>query len=305
MTIQGRRKFGDVALELEVIDEPTLTTILQEQVRHKLARCMHWDAAQIEREDGAEVMPVPPDGEVFTVQEVLVLAARRHYGPSRVRARLGDAWDTPLVFDDRIDLSALRLDEEDSERVKRLHHEPASALAPSPEADRSLGTLLIALWLVGAIELPAETTDAEPGTDEDFESGLSGTFGVRSSRDRLLADSAFLQGRELFEQGEYAAAADAYETACGLRPRAREYALALAWARNLANGSDEASLAELQALCEAALAQDRHLGLAYHVRGHLAVQRGETERAREELHLAVAFDPSDRVSAKMLQELPA
>ena len=250
-------------------------------------------------------MPVPPDGEVVTVQDVLVLAARRHYGPSRVRMRLGTCWDTPVVIDEGVDLGALGLNETDQARVERLRREKPSELAPSPEADRELGTLMIALWLAGAIELPAPTTDDEPDADDTFESGLAGTFGVRSSRDRLLADSAFLQGRELFEQGEYAAAADAFETATGLRPRAREYGLALAWARNLANGSDEASLAELESLCEAALAQDRHLGLAYQVRGHLAVQQGDKSRAREELTLAVAFDPSDQVSAKMLEELDA
>ena len=93
--------------------------------------------------------------------------------------------------------------------------------------------------------------------------------------------------------------------ASSLRPRAREYALALAWSRYLVKGGDEAGEVEVSALCDVALAQDRHLSLGYHVRASLALSRGERDSAKGDLSLAVAFDPSDKVSARMLEEIDA
>jgi len=305
MAVHGRRKFGDVALELGVIDEDGLIRVLDGQVGHKLARCLHWDRARVSFDESADVMPEPRGGGQRGSALVLP-AARLHYSVERMRQRIGDAWDEPLVFDDVSVAKKLTLGEQDAAWVASLRAgKVPSRLVKTKEDGRKLASLVVALWLLGAVALPGTELD-EAMEDEDFEVSLAGEVGVRSSRDRLLADSAFLQGRELFALGEYGAASDAFETAASLRPRAREYALAHAWSRYLdAGDDDETNQLELLALCDAALAQDRHLSLAYHVRASLALARGERAQAHGDLTLALAFDPSDEVSARMLDDLGA
>jgi len=305
MTVHGRRKFGNVALELGVIDEAGLLKVLQGQVRHKLARCLHWDRGLVEFERTADVMPVPREGG-HRGTEVVLLATHVHYSLARLRARIGAAWDTPLMFDDLSIVKRLTLTQQDATWLSSLRNGKApSGLVKSQDQGRALASLVVALWLLGAVSLPADELE-DPDEADDFEVGLGGDVGVRSSRDRLLADSAFLQGRESFALGEYGAACDAYETASSLRPQAREYALAHAYARYLDSGRrDDTSQVELLALCDAALAQDRHLSLAYHVRGSLALGRGRRTAAKADLALAVKFDPSDEVSKRMLSELEA
>ena len=123
------------------------------------------------------------------------------------------------------------------------------------------------------------------------------------SKEKLLADSAFLQGKELLRAGEYGAAADAFREASNLRPSALEYALFAAWSAYLSTGRAVKWRDMLVELCERTLAQDRHLAFAYHVRGQLALETKDSATAREALRRAVELDPQDDEARRLLSRL--
>jgi tetratricopeptide (TPR) repeat protein len=122
-------------------------------------------------------------------------------------------------------------------------------------------------------------------------------------KEKLLADSAFLQGKELLRAGEYGAAADAFREASNLRPSALEYALFAAWSAYLSTGRAVKWRDMLVELCERTLAQDRHLSFAYHVRGQLALESKDNDTARDALRRALELDPQDDEARRLLARL--
>jgi len=331
MSIQGRRRFGEVAAALGILDGPALATALDEQVRDKVMRCLHWEHGEI------ALRPAAPDaakreGVPLSVEPLLLSGIRLHYAAARAESALEPFLDCPVV------LCAAR------ERVAQrfqLSLETVAVLDAAVEAD-SIGAfltglaegrlaatqLLCALALSDQLSLPTRSLrDARRAGNAALEEAAAPTladndqFHLHSShpaptatastpasgvpsRDKLMADSAFLQGRELLRVREFAAAADAFKTAEALRPGAREYALHAAWAAYWAGDRNPRWRARLEAQCRGALHQDRHLAFAHHVLGRLALEDGDHDTARAELGRALELDPSDAVAAETLTRLP-
>jgi tetratricopeptide (TPR) repeat protein len=181
------------------------------------------------------------------------------------------------------------------------------------------GHLLVALALTDQLDLPEPIAPEESGPfiiedlprirrDGESQRPPSARPPLRETgslpgKEKLLADSAFLQGKELLRAGEYGAAADAFREASNLRPSALEYALFAAWSAYLSTGRAVKWRDMLVELCERTLAQDRHLAFAYHVRGQLALEVKELSLARESLKRALELDPQDDEARRLLSRL--
>jgi len=330
MSIQGRRRFGEVAAELGILDGPALATALDEQVRDKVMRCLHWEHGEIALHPAAQDAE-RREGVPLSVEPLLLSGVRLHYRSARAQSVLEPFLNRPVV---------LRATRERVAQRFQLSLETVAVLDAALEA-RSIGAflgalrdgrlaathLLCALALSDQLSQPApmlrdatraagpthaqRETHAQADNDQ-FDADSSRPppdaeghgASVVPSRDKLMADSAFLQGRELLRVREFAAAADAFKTAESLRPGAREYALHAAWAAYWAGDRNPRWRARLEAQCRGALHQDRHLAFAHHVLGQLALEDGDHDTAREELGRALELDPSDHVAAETLTRLP-
>lgn len=343
MSIQGRKRFGEVALELGVLDPAALAAALSQQVCDKVMRCLHWEHGEMLRREG-EAEPAHPEGIRLSVEPLLLAGAYAHFrAPHRLEALLGPFMQAEVRLRDKAQRVAqrLQLDAEETASLEAALAAPdmRTFLATRESGDPVGGALLCALALSDQLELaeaappmaiapePDATADAAALelADNDQFAGRPQRFqagGLRllrpvpmpprdpdeaptpSGRDKLLADSAFLQGRELLQAEEHAAAADAFKTAAALRPGAREYALHAAWAGYLAAGRSARFRARLEAQCRGALSQDRHLAFAHHVLGQLALEAGDLDSARSAFERAVGLDPNDDVALENLARLP-
>ena len=177
---------------------------------------------------------------------------------------------------------------------------------PEPEAPEKSGPFVIEdLPRTTRARTPAPEADSSPmlplpgeAKQPPFENGS-----VLPGKEKLLADSAFLQGKELLRAGEHGAAADAFREASNLRPNALEYALFAAWSAYLSTGRAGKWREMLVELCERTLHQDRHLAFAHHVRGRLALETKDIVTAQEALGRAVELDPEDDEARRLLERL--
>lgn len=325
MLMQGRLRFGDVARRLGVLEPEALDEALRDQVRDKLARCLHWERSQ------HVFVPVDPSIPARTeadlrIEPLLWVGITRHYSLERAGEVLAPFWH---------EAPALRGSAAHIARCFGLGREPADALefvdgstpirallAKRSQHDTVLAHLLVALALSDQLKLPEAVAPEESGPFfiEDLArlSRQSGNDGRDVSarpvptlrevvnlpgKEKLLADSAFLQGKELLRAGEYGAAADAFREASNLRPSALEYALFAAWSAYLSTGRAPKWRDMLVELCERTLEQDRHLAFAHHVRGQLALETKDLETAREALRRALELDPQDEEARRLLQRL--
>jgi tetratricopeptide (TPR) repeat protein len=175
---------------------------------------------------------------------------------------------------------------------------------PEPEAPEKSGPFVIddlpRRRSVPPSNRPHEGEGSALGPEEERRSFASADL---PGKEKLLADSAFLQGKELLRAGEYGAAADAFREASNLRPNALEYALFAAWSAYLSTGRAGKWREMLLELCERTLAQDRHLAFAHHVRGQLALESKDIGTAQESLYRAVELDPEDEEAQRLLDRL--
>ena len=193
-------------------------------------------------------------------------------------------------------------------------------LASRSAHDTLLAHLLVALLLCDQLKLPDSVAPEESGPFfiedmarlsqklEQADAGASSGAVLREvvnlpGKEKLLADSAFLQGKELLRAGEYGAAADAFREASNLRPSALEYALFAGWSAYLSTGRAVKWRDMLVELCERTLEQDRHLAFAHHVRGQLALEAKDHATARESLRRALELDPQDEEARRLLAHL--
>ena len=318
MLMQGRLRFGDVARRMGVLESKALEEALRDQVGNKLARCLHWEHSQhvfIPEEHDVS----GPHEELLRVEPLLLAGVRRHYSQERVRGVLAPFWNDP---------AELRGDPERLARLFQVGEAQRATLSAidgqSSVADilRKRGKhkieaahLLVVLALTDQLEAPEAIAPEESGPFkvEDLarraaaasEAPSAGLREVASlpGKEKLLSDSAFLQGKELLRAGEYGAAADAFREASNLRPSALEYTLFAAWSAYLSTGRAVKWRDMLVELCERTLAQDRHLAFAYHVRGQLALETRSFDTACEALRRAVELDPQDDEARRLLARL--
>jgi hypothetical protein len=327
MLLQGRLRFGEVAQRLGVLSAEALRHALREQVRGKLARCLHWERTQHVFVAGEVKVEPLPDGPL-AMEPLLLHGVARHFSLERIRALLKPALNERAeLWGRRADIEA-RL-ELDAEQTKLLSD---ALLAPSldlllrgqGQEQMRLGQLLCALALFDQLcmpepeapeksgpfvidelprrrSVPPSNRPQEGGGDEARTDPLAASD--LPGKEKLLADSAFLQGKELLRAGEYGAAADAFREASNLRPNALEYALFAAWSAYLSTGRAGKWREMLLELCERTLAQDRHLAFAHHVRGQLALESKDIGTAQESLYRAVELDPEDEEAQRLLDRL--
>ena len=331
MLLQGRLRFGEVAQRLGALDEDTVSRSLREQVRDKLARCLHWEQSQ--HTFTAEPCDLPPPlGLPLSIEPLLLYGVARHFSLDRTRSLLAASLDErpTLRSNRRTIVVRFQLDDFDQGALDLMLAAPTlrSLLCPqTPEEMR-------AVQLVAALALTDQLRVSEPevgpeksgpfaidrllrsreGGAHPESSGLIVTGSQAAGepqapqsqlpgKDKLLADSAFLQGKELLRSGEYGAAADAFREASNLRPTALEYALFAAWSAYLSTGRAQKWRQMLIELCDKTLEQDRHLAFAYHVKGQLAVEHKDFATAQAALKRAVELDPNDREARRLLAKI--
>jgi tetratricopeptide (TPR) repeat protein len=340
MLMQGRMRFGEVALRLGVLKTDALRHALREQVRGKLARCLHWERTQHVFVTGDIKHEPLPDGPL-AMEPLLLYGVTHHYSLERIRQLLGPVLLSPVeLWATRDEIEArLELDER-GKRLLAFAHTACSVdelLRGSGPEQLQIGQLLTALALFDQLRMPepeapeksgpfvidelpragrargslrpsAGPDDSGPVSSMDAASVAAHAkqppFGASvdlPGKEKLLADSAFLQGKELLRAGEYGAAADAFREASNLRPTALEYALFAAWSAYLSMGRVGKWREMLVELCERTLSQDRHLAFAHHVRGQLALETKDVGTAREALGRALELDPDDEEARRLLE----
>ncbi len=317
MLMQGRLRFGEVARRMAVLEPEALKAALHAQVRQKLARCLHWERSQhvfVPQDHGY----TRGEDSILQIEPVLYAGITRHYPLERVRDVISPFWheEIELRGDPAQIAKYFELDEIDRALLAQLDGTCSmrELLGESGDKRERCGHLLAALALTDQLDLPEPIAPEESGPFiiEDLprirEQRPSTRPPMREiatlpGKEKLLADSAFLQGKELLHAGEYGAAADAFREASNLRPSALEYALFAAWSAYLSTGRAVKWRDMLIELCERTLAQDRHLAFGYHVRGQLALEEKEIGLARESLKRALELDPQDDEARRLLARL--
>jgi thioredoxin-like negative regulator of GroEL len=327
MLMQGRLRFGDVARRMGVLEAEALKEALRDQVRDKLARCLHWERSQ------HVFIPMQPaiaplEGAALQVEPLLWTGITRHFSLERAREMLTPFWhEAPELSSSSLYLAkCFELADEARAALESIDGRRSirELLAARSAHDTLLAHLLVALALCDQLKLPEAVAPEESGPfsiedlprlsrrpgEEPSEAGKNGRppavlreVANLPGKEKLLADSAFLQGKELLRAGEYGAAADAFREASNLRPSALEYALFAAWSAYLSTGRAVKWRDMLVELCERTLEQDRHLAFGHHVRGQLALETKDLATARDSLRRALELDPQDEEARRLLARL--
>ena len=143
--------------------------------------------------------------------------------------------------------------------------------------------------IAAGTDTPARPNDPSPG----------------SPAAKLRGERAFLEGKAHMAQGREAQAKAEIWRAHRLVPTAAEYELYLAW---LTHRGDERRAAELESVALRAKRQDPELGFASYVLAHLALLRGDVERAEAEQaraqRLGVSQKATDELTASSAMPIP-
>ncbi|MFT3921177.1 MAG: hypothetical protein QM778_01450 [Myxococcales bacterium] len=332
MLLQGRLKFGEVARRLGVLESEVLDDALRDQVRDKLQRCLHWERNQhtfITEEHGVQALAGAP----LHVEPLLLAGVARHFSGERVQDVLSPLWRETVRLRSEREHVGSRFGFGDFEEAmldqiliaQTIGHVMAGPAARNPR----VGHVLVALTLCDQVEAPELDAPDESGPFviedlartprrsirvSDAPSPTAAHDSIRPppppgdvvslpGKEKLLADSAFLQGKELLRAGEYGAAADAFREASNLRPSALEYALFAAWSAYLSTGRAGKWRDMLSELCTRTLAQDRHLAFAHHVKGQLALESKDLDTAKNSLLRALELDPQDDEAKRLLDRM--
>lgn len=334
MLLQGRMRFGEVARRLGVLESDVLDDALRDQVRDKLLRCLHWERNQhtfVAEDHGVQSLP----GRALDVEPLLLAGIARHFSGERVQDVLSPLWrETVRLRSEREQISARFCfgDFEEAMLDQILIAASVGHIMAGPAArNPRVGHVLVALALCDQVDAPELDAPDESGpfviedlartprrsirvSDAPSPAPLAGPGSIRPQvaggdgvplpgKEKLLADSAFLQGKELLRAGEYGAAADAFREASNLRPSALEYALFAAWSAYLSTGRAGKWRDMLSELCTRTLAQDRHLAFAHHVRGQLALESKDLDAAKHSLQRALELDPQDDEAKRLLDRM--
>jgi tetratricopeptide (TPR) repeat protein len=290
----------------------------------KLGRCLHWERTS--HVFVTEQHDVPPlVGPSLNVERVVLEGVLRHHALERALTLLDAGVDAAPKLRTSPAHIAARF-ELDRPAVERLESALGSATlgAAVRGGERELVFLLAALALCDQLALPEpEAPDKSgPFVIDDLPRAARARTSVRSvegepaqgglppgasselpGREKLLADTAYLQGKQLLRVGEYGAAADAFREASNLRPAALEYTLCAAWSAYLSAGRVGKWRDMLGELCERTLEQDGQLAFAHHVRGQLAYEAKDYRTATEALTRALELDPDDEEARRTLARI--
>ncbi len=337
MLMQGRLRFGEVAKRLGVIQEDVLEAALLDQIRAKLARCLHWERSQhvFQAEDHGIPALV---GAPLQMEPLILMGIALHFTGQRVQDVLAPTWHEPVELRGDLEWLAERLglDEGDQKLCGEIRNATSIGQLLCGPAYRKprVSQLIVALALTDQLRMPElecldesgpfaidnlerlpRQTSSHTPTQSSAPSSVAKIelarrsmppiqeVGALPGKDKLLADSAFLQGKELLRAGEHGAAADAFREASNLRPGAREYALFAAWSAYLSTGRAKKWRDMLVELCEKTLEQDRLLAFAHHVKGQLALEVNDLNTARGAFMRALELDPADDEAKTRLVKL--
>jgi|GEM_PF-4099105 len=333
MLLQGRLRFGEVARRLGVLESEALDDALRDQVRDKLSRCLHWERSQhtfVTEEHGVQAL----SGRPLDVEPLLLSGVARHFSGERVQDVLSPIWRETVRLRAEREHVCERFEFGEFEEAmleqillaQSIGHVMAGPAARNPR----VGHVLVALTLCDQVDAPELDAPDESGPFVIEDLARTPRRSVRASdapnptatadsmrppspdnaeavtlpgKEKLLADSAFLQGKELLRAGEYGAAADAFREASNLRPSALEYALFAAWSAYLSTGRAGKWRDMLSELCTRTLAQDRHLAFAHHVKGQLALEIKDLDAAKHSLLRALELDPQDDEAKRLLDRM--
>jgi hypothetical protein len=322
MLSQGRARFGEVAVRLGYLSAQELMQGLREQVVTKLGRCLHWERTShvfVAEQHDVPALVGPP----LHVERVVLEGVLRHHPLERALTLLDGGLDAAPVLRTGLAVVGARfeLERPTLERlegalgaatlgaaVRNASHEgrdlvlTLAALAlcdqlvlPEPEAPEKSGP-----FVIDDLPRAARSRASVRGLDTELPPGAPGEL---PGREKLLADTAYLQGKQLLRAGEYGAAADAFREASNLRPAALEYTLCAAWSAYLSAGRLGKWRDMLVDLCERTLEQDGQLAFAHHVRGQLAFEVRDYRTAHEALTRALELDPDDDDARRTLSRI--
>jgi hypothetical protein len=331
-------RLGDLAVSRGLLSRKELSMSLFSQVRKKVVAALTWEAPEVRvlpaepSHDAGRERPRFP-----TSLEPVVLSAFRKVPRATLEARLLGLVGRPLALEGDLEsvLALFRPKAEEKELLNRVladpiglvldearKGEPANGLAflavlaatgrliptggppsqrkkPVPERfpvtraaarRRLLRTAKLHLFapIVRQKVTPESPTD---GSEVVPQSEVPG-----STAAKLRAERAFLSGKAHMAKGREALAKAEIWRAHRLAPMAAEYELYLGW---LTLRSDERRAAELESMALRAKRQDPELGFASYVLSHLALLRGDVERAEAEQMRA------QRLGVRGARELPA
>jgi hypothetical protein len=331
-------RLGDLAVSRGLLSRKELSMSLFSQVRKKVVAALTWEAPEVRvlpaepSHDAGRERPRFP-----TSLEPVVLSAFRKMPRTTLEARLLGLGGRPLALEGDLEsvLALFRPKAEEKDLLNRVladpiglaldearKGEPADGLAflavlaatgrliptggppsqrkkPFPERfpvtraaarPRLLRTAKLHLFapIVRQKVTPESPTD---GAEVVPQSEVPG-----STAAKLRAERAFLSGKAHMAKGREALAKAEIWRAHRLAPMAAEYELYLGW---LTLRSDERRAAELESMALRAKRQDPELGFASYVLSHLALLRGDVERAEAEQMRA------QRLGVRGARELPA
>jgi len=330
-------RLGDLAVSRGLLSRKELSMSLFSQVRKKVVAALTWENPEVtvlpaETSQDSRERPRFP-----TTLEPVVLSAFRKMPRSTLEARLAGLDGRPLALEGDLDgiVALFRPKPEETELLKLVLADPVGReLGEARARDTIEGLAFLAvLAATGRLtatggppsqrkrppqeRFPVGRAAARPRllrtaklhlfapivrqkvTPEGPTDGTEVPGSVEvpgSAAAKLRAERAFLAGKAHMAKGREALAKAELWRAHRLVPMAAEYELYLGW---LSLRNDERRAAELESMALRAKRQDPELGFASYVLSHLALLRGDVERAEAEQMRA------QRLGVREAPELPA
>ncbi len=331
-------RLGDLAVSRGLLSRKELSMSLFSQVRKKVVAALTWESPEVTvlpAETGQDANRERP--RFPTTLEPVVLSAFRKLPRATLEARLAGLAGRPLALEGDLGslLALFRPKAEEKEILNRVLADPAGlALDEARKGDPADGLAFLAVLAATGRLLPTggppsrrkrQAPERFPVTRAAARPRLLRTAKLHlfapivrqkvtpespndgaevaaraevpgSTAAKLRAERAFLAGKAHMAKGREALAKAEIWRAHRLVPMAAEYELYLGW---LTLRSDERRAAELESMALRAKRQDPELGFASYVLSHLALLRGDVERAEAEQMRA------QRLGVRGAPELPA
>jgi hypothetical protein len=310
-------RLGDLAVKRGYLTRKELGLSLFSQVRRKVVQAIVWESPAV-RVSPPEVESGSARARFPTTLEPLVLSAFRKLSPEALERRLASVARGPVTLDPDAsldDLVTVFRAKPEERAVLEARLASTSGTSPGPDDAGEGLAFLAALHATGRLtslagppshrkktverlpappaaagfprlsraakkQLLAKVSRQKVSADE---SGMMPAVGLEpepgTPAAKLRAERAFQEGKAHLAKGRETLAKAEFWRAHRLVPTAAEYELYLGW---LTAKGDEQRAAELESLALRAKRQDPELGFASYVLSHLALLRGDVERAEAE-----------------------